>query len=135
MVSRAAVALLPLALATALSGCSKAMIVQARFVEGRIAFIGIEQELGCIYEIEVTERITGKPVWKIDGDAVERDCFGDDPHFYGQGSRQANVMVKPAKLRLETDYEVHGFATGSNSFGGAFRITHDTLYRIEDLPL
>lgn len=135
MHGRAAAIISTFAILTGLSGCSKATIVQARFVEGRIAFIGIEQELGCIYEIEVVERTTGKVAWKIDGDFTERDCLGDDLHFYGQGYRQAKVAIAPAKLRLDTDYEVHGLATGSNSFGGAFRITHDTLYRIEDLPL
>lgn len=134
MHGRAAAIIPTLAILAALSGCSKATIVQARFVEGRIAFIGIEQELGCVYDIEVAERATGKPVWKVEDDFSDRKCLGDDPHFYGESYTRSRTSVAPAKLRLDTDYEVRGTAAGSNYFSGAFRITRDNLYRIEDLP-
>lgn len=134
MHGRTAVIVSTFALLTGLSGCSRATIVQARFVEGRVAFSGIEQELGCVYSIEVIERATERPIWKVEGDFTKESCRGDDPHFYGKGFR-GTTIVAPAKLRLDTDYEVRGTATGSNYFSGAFRITRDNLYRIEDLPL
>lgn len=107
--------------------------VNARFVDGQVAFIGVERELGCIYNIEVREQDSGELVWQLD--YVSGKCLGDDPHFYGAAPRGAQIGVSPAKLRLGVAYEVSGTAEGSNYFGGAFRVTRDTIYRIEDLPL
>lgn len=135
MVSRAVVALLSVALAIALPGCSRTTTVQARFIDGRLAFVGVERELGCIYGIEVREQVTGELVWQVEDDFSNRKCLGDDPHFYGKAHRQAKTVVVPAKLRLGMTYEVNGTAEGSDYFGGAFRITHDTRYRIEDPPM
>jgi len=135
MIARTAAVLLPVALATALSGCSMLTTVQARFIDARVAFVGVERELGCIYSIEVREQATGNLVWQLEDEFSNRKCLGDDPHFYGKAHRQARTVVVPAKLRLGMAYEVNGTAEGSNYFGGAFRITRDTLYRIEDLPL
>jgi len=135
MVSRSVAALLSVALATALSGCSRTTTVHARFIDGRLAFVGVERELGCIYGIEVREQATGNLVWQLEDDFSDRKCLGDDPHFYGKAHRQAKTVVAPAKLRLDTAYEVNGTAKGSDYFGGAFRITHDTRYRVEDLPI
>lgn len=135
MIARTAAILLSVTLATALSGCSRMTTVQARFIDGRLAFVGVERELGCIYSVEVREQATGNLVWQLEDDFSARKCLGDDPHFYGRAHRQARTAVAPAKLRLGMAYEVNGTAEGSNYFGGAFRITRDTLYRIEDLPL
>jgi hypothetical protein len=112
-----------------------ATMVQARFIDGRLAFVGVERDLGCIYDIQVREQATGKLVWQIEDDFSARKCLGDDPHFYGASYSRSRTSIASAKLRLGRAYEVHGTATGSNYFSGAFRITRDTLYRIEDLPL
>lgn len=107
--------------------------MHARFVDGRIAFVGLERELGCFYNVEVREQDTGYLIWQLN--SASGKCLGDDPHFYGAAPRGAQTVVSPAKLRLGVAYEVTGTAEGSNYFGGAFRVTRDTVYRIEDLPL
>ncbi len=107
--------------------------VQARFVDGRVAFIGVERDIGCIFDIEVRERDTDKVVWKVDYNATDPHCVGDDPHFYGEKLGGMKTSVSAGPLRLGTAYYVGGLATGSNYFGGYFRIIHDGQYRIVDL--
>ena len=134
MMGRTTAILSTLALATALSSCKPSTLVHARFVEGRLAFVKPGRPLGCIYAIAVLEQATRRTVWEIKDDYSDRKCLGEDPHFYGGSYIGSKTSVAPAKLRLGTVYEVHGTAEGSKYFGGAFRIVHDGIYRIEDLP-
>ncbi|OYX52290.1 MAG: hypothetical protein B7Y97_02430 [Sphingomonas sp. 32-66-10] len=133
MIARSASTLVLVSLTAALAACSTTTTVHARIVDGQIAFVGLEREIGCIYNIEVREQDSGSLVWQLD--YVSGKCLGNDPHFYGAAPRGAQTVVSPEKLRLGVAYEVSGTAEGANYFGGAFRVTRDTVYRIEDLPL
>lgn len=107
--------------------------VQARFIDERLAFIGGERKLGCIFWIEMRDHAADKAVWKVEERNTSRKCGGKDSHFFGAHYQDLKTVVTAGKLRLGAIYEVHGVATGSNSFSGAFRITRDDLYRIEDV--
>lgn len=119
----------------ALTSCSMTTAVHARFINGRLAILGIERRLGCIFDIEVREQASAKLVWELMSDFSGDRCSGDDPHFYGRSYEKLDVSVAPQKLKIGTIYEVSGTASGSNYFGGSFRIIRDGRhFRIEDMP-
>jgi hypothetical protein len=116
-----------------LNGCSQSTELSARFINGRLAFVPLDNPLGCIRDIEVSERVSGRVVWKVDYDHSEaRACTGGAPIFFGWLPGRA-ASKSAERLKVGIVYEVSGSAAGGNYFGGMFRITRMVGYRAEDV--
>jgi hypothetical protein len=114
-----------------LAGCSQATTVSARFIDGRLAFVPINNDIGCIHDVVVIERATRRVMWKVPYVFEPPTCTGGVPLIYGSLPDRASEVTAQG-LKSGFKYEITGTAAGGNYFGGVFIIEKIKGYRVRD---
>lgn len=120
-----------------LGSCSKIFEVDAIFINGKLAFVGDDNEKTfspwCLNNFTVSDQ-DGEKMWEIDTCETFRnakECGPNLPIFYGEGPKGAKIIVPAKPLIPGRIYVIDGL--GGGLYEGVFQYIVQRVTKVENL--